>query len=164
MNEIFKNVVAVWILARLYDDTGGITRQDLLKNLCQASFETMSNNDESDSFHESLKQLINSKYIFDASSFTSGITSTIQPQADSGLYKITDKGIVAVRKEFGNKFINIQKHADQLTAIVNKKPTYKKIFEAIKNSSNAVSTGIQLIVKNTPLVLSFITDAELPKS
>ena len=39
VNEIFEDVVAVWILAKLYDDTDGITRQNLLKNLCQASFQ-----------------------------------------------------------------------------------------------------------------------------
>jgi hypothetical protein len=155
--------IATWILARLFDDEKPITRKNLLKNLCQASFSSMGDND----FDITIKQLESEKYIeFTRSSIsenihvnsmgTLGLGGTkIQPVTkEYEGYVISEKGIIEFRKQIATKIEKIRPLLHRLE--LNKIARFQKIIDTITSTASLTDSVVKLCIDNAPLVLDFI--------
>src|SRR5581483_5082343 len=113
--------IALWIFARLFDSSINMGRRDLLKNLCQASFDTM--NEVSD-FDKGLELLV-----------TDGLISSSKLGGEAH-YNITEKGIITFRKDLVKTVLDSVKKVENNPGLFTK---YKGIVESIKNTVEVVA-------------------------
>ena len=131
------NSTAAWVLAELYIKDGLVPRMSLLRGLCQASFDSM--NDENE-FSNTIAELGKAGYIE-------------QPFSESR-YQITEMGIIIFRKEIGTP---LQKAQDNYNEILELRDTkYDQIINALDQTTDITLTAAKLCVKNAPLVLEFV--------
>ena len=135
--------IPTWILAKLYEEEHPIERKTLLKNLCQASFDLMNEDSE---FSNILTELQRAKYI-ERSDGTKNGYDIIQ-------YEITEYGIIAFRRKFGNLFEKIKIYADKSQEIRSSK--FSPMVRIIKHSSDMSTTVAKMCIDNAPLVLEFL--------
>ena len=132
-----RNPTAAWILAELYIKDDLVRRRSLVRQLCQASFESM--NDENE-FSSTMDELEQAGYIE-------------QPLSDTR-YQITEMGMIIFRKEIGTP---LQKAQDNYNEILELRDTkYDQIINALDQATDIALTAAKLCVKNAPLVLEFV--------
>lgn len=169
-----RKPIATWILARLFDEDTPIPRKDLLRNLCQASFDSMLADTD---FSQTINNLLNARYIEESekeytnfvpvkdnsSGHTAHGTNTNRTrqvtQKIQG-YIITEEGIIAFRKQIGTPLEKIQPHLNLFTGSASRFDKFKKIIESIKNKSNVLVPAVKLCIENAPLVLEFLQEAQ----
>lgn len=134
----------VWILAKLYDEEKPINRKNLLKKLCQASFELMSN--ETVDFNNALASLERLKCI-----------EHNWDESGTSIFVISEVGIIKFRKDLGTPLIKINQNVDKFSSVKNKK--FLNILEKIKNSSDITTLAVKLCVDNTPFFIEFLNFA-----
>ena len=164
MAGIRKNVNA-WIICRLYDATRPISRLELSKQLCDASFDSMNSYEE---FETALKELTDEKLIeFVHKTFTDrekGLSASIMAglkeedvQRDYEGYMITERGVFAYRKHLVNPAKTIRPHIGKLSQETLNK--YKNVVEVIQKSVNLGKDVALLGIASAPHLLQFIQRA-----
>ena len=161
-----KTPVATWVLARLYNEEKPIQRKNLMKYLCNASFDSMTGEKD---FGNTLKQLIDAKYIENTTEeyadFLDVLENPNAPEEEQTTrlqevkrkregFVITESGIYVFRKQIGTPLEKIQTYIDKIPSVTTNK--FKKIVDALKLASDIISTAVKLCVDNAPLVLEFI--------
>lgn len=161
--------ITTWILARLFDEEYPIPRKTLLKRLCQASFTSMMNDEDFGNEMEALekdgyieferKDRIEHMPLTEENIVSATMTSTRYERVSTPVegYVITEKGIIAFRKEIVTKIQNIKPHIDRLAAYKIEK--FKTITETVEFSTDLLKDVVKLCVDNAPLVLEFIKSA-----
>ncbi|HYL65903.1 MAG TPA: hypothetical protein VEU72_01975 [Nitrosopumilaceae archaeon] len=138
-----KTPVATWILARLFNENKPVLRKDLLRNLCQASFDSMTSDDD---FSKTTEMLVKGKYIqsvdIDNATGTTG-------------YLITEEGIIAFRRQISTALEKIQRQLDKIPSVT-RNSKFTNIVNALKSNSNILTTSIKLCIDNAPQILEFI--------
>jgi len=162
--------IATWVLARLYEEQHPIPRKDLLKHLCQKSFDMMTNDSD---FATTMDELIESECIkLTEETFQDFvpiretnplvIAMNTQPKLKEITvtrkgYVIEDNGIIAFRRQIATPLEKIKDKVDKGAVFPN---TYKTKFEEIvntlKTSSDVIHTAIRFCVDDAPHVLEFI--------
>lgn len=157
-----KTPTATWILARLYDEEIPISRKNLMKNLCQASFDSMVGEND---FGNTMKQLTDAKYIeqinqsytdlVTSPSLLAGVGGSQQVTREREGYVITELGIYAFRKQIATPLEKIKANIDKVPSM-SRFEKFKNIIATLKANSNLISLGVKLCVENAPLVIDFI--------
>ena len=164
MDEI--EPISTWILARLYDEEVPISRKNLLRNLCQASFDSMIANDDFSSIFDAL---IKNHYIeFEKQSYEDFYpvkkVDTIQfsENEEISMQKITkikegfvisEQGIILFRTRIITQIEKIRPHLKKLE---NVETRFHSLIKELQSNSNTSQVIIKACIENTPLVLEFI--------
>ena len=90
-------VIDYWILSYLYENDS-VTRKDILKNLCQASFELM---EKPEQYSDSINSLLSSSLIQTNRSDIENLNVE---------FSITETGIIEYRKNIVNPFVYMKKN------------------------------------------------------
>jgi hypothetical protein len=162
-----KTPIATWVLARLFNENHPISRKDLLRHLCQASFDSMTGDKD---FANTIQKLIDAKYI----EYTKEAYQDLVPVKDNDAfaiqsstklqeihrvsegYVITDDGIIAFRRQIVTPLEKIQSHLNKIPSTIIKDNRFSKIFDALKSNANILESAIQLCINNAPQILEFI--------
>jgi hypothetical protein len=160
-----KTAISTWILARLMDEEYPISRKNLLKQLCQASFASMTRDDE---YGETIEELKKAGYIeFKQANVTRfipindglGLSFSNQKRLErvneprEG-YEITEDGIREFRKQIVTTIDHIRPEIERVSKNNIKK--FETIIETIRRTSNLMESVTKLCIDNAPLVLDFI--------
>ena len=130
------NSTAVWILAKLYVDDGFVARRSLVRELCQASFELMKDDNEISVTLDDLR-----------------IKGYISQNSVTQDYQITEKGMIIFRREIGSPL----KKAENLNPNSFRSAKYGSIIKVLKEGGDITLNAARLCITNTPLVLEFLT-------
>lgn len=162
--------IATWILARLYDEPHPVPRKDLLKHLCQKSFDSMTNDSD---FAKTIDDLIKSKYI----EFTKDTFQEFVPIRETDVlvvamggankmkevtstregYVIAEDGIIAFRRQIATPLEKIKKKIESGSILpASYKPKFEQIVNALKTSHDIIHTAIIFCVDDAPQILEFI--------
>ncbi len=162
-----KTPIATWVLAKLYNEELPIQRKDLMKYLCNASFDSMTGEND---FANTMKQLLDSKYIENItreySDFLPVTDNLSLPEEEQTTrlqevkrkrdgYVITETGIYAFRKQIGTPIEKIRPHLTKLSMTA-KTEKFRRVIETLKSESDVMGPVIKLCVENAPLILEFM--------
>ncbi|MDE1764972.1 MAG: hypothetical protein KGI27_01725 [Thaumarchaeota archaeon] len=164
-----KTSVVTWILSYLYNQNVPIPRKDLLKKLCNASFDSMTGSNDFDS---AIKQLTDAKYIEnttrEVSEYVPVIDNLNLPEEEQtnklqemkhrveGIV-ITEDGIFEYRKQIGTPLEKIQPHLDKVSASPQAQE-FKGIIKTLKFSDDVIGSAVKLCIENAPLIVKFIKE------
>lgn len=158
-----KTPIATWILARLFNDDIPVTRKNLLRNLCQASFDSMTNDED---FSEAIRKLENAKYIEYARKKHTELAPIHNPvliTMSTGMqevertiegYTITEAGIMAFRRQIITPLEKIIPHVSKTRS--SKIPQFAEIVTTLSSTINLAKSVVDLCTNNAPQVLDFI--------
>ena len=130
------NSTAVWILAKLYRDDGFVARRSLVRELCQASFDLM---DDENEFANVIAKLDDNGYII--------------RQRNTTNYQITEKGMIVFRQEIGSP---LKKAENNLNFTASQNAKYESIIRVLKEGGDITLNAAILCIDNTPLLLEFL--------
>jgi len=164
-----RNPIATWVLAKLYEEDQPISRKEILKKLCQASFESMS---EMDEFSTIIKQLEDEKYIEytrgnyteyipvqSKSSFATSSETKLQPvtKRKEG-YEIGEAGIIAYRAQIISPLEKIKTQTDILPN--EKESKFSVLTDKLKATRDVAEFAVKKCIENAPQILEFIKFAK----
>lgn len=150
-------------MCRLYDADRPVSSLDLSKQLCDASFDSMSSYEE---FENTLNELSKENLIeFTKREFTDEVAShSLFPQVSGRDVKreyegfmITQKGVFVYRKQLVKPIQHIKSYLGKLSLDTTNK--YKNIVEVIQKSTN-IAKDVSLIgIASAPQLVQFIEKA-----
>jgi hypothetical protein len=135
--DLQADPVSTWILARLYDEDAGVTSRQLVKQLCQKSFQAMTSDDD---YRRAMITLGNQGYI---------------TNVDSNTHMITETGMIGLRRQVVypiDKFI--ENGGNMPTSIRSK--FYERVHHLQINKGHTTAAVVKWCIENTPEVLEFI--------
>lgn len=151
----------IWILARLYNGAC-LDDKELLRKLCDASFDMIK---ETSDYDSALENLQNAKYIenvtktieaFEKIDTPFALTPKLQQvnKKISG-FEITRAGLIAYRKEI---IFPIQKTKPYFSKLDKKltEPTHKELLQKLINSSDMPTAIINACIDNAPLIMEIL--------
>lgn len=166
-----KSSIPTWVLSELFD--GGLPRseENLARNLCNASFASMTNDDD---FEKNIEDMTTAGYIqytteesIDYKEIpitTPGLSVMSQLTPNYKIkeitrkhtgYVITTKGIMAFRKQIITPIDKILPHIDKLSNIQGGK--YGEIIKEMKSSAQTITRFvISKCIDNAPFFLKFL--------
>lgn len=163
--------IATWVLARLFDEEMPIPRKNLLKKLCQASFDSMNADND---FADTMKKLEAEEYIeyskADAPEFlpvqehnvVSYLPSETKLQKVTKTHKgyvITEAGIIAFRRQIATPLEKIRRYADKLSSSHISK--FEQLINELKSKSGSIiSFAIKKCIDDAPYILKFIDSSK----
>lgn len=167
-----KTPIATWVLARLYDEKHPIPRKDLLKHLCQKSFDSMTNDSD---FATTIDDLVESKCITFTKETFQEFVSIPQPANIMNLnfapsakmkevtttregYVIDDDGIIAFRRQIATPLEKIKDKIDKESTMIPSqyKAKFEEIINTLKTGSDIINMAIRFCVDDAPHILEFI--------
>lgn len=171
LHVYIKTPIATWILARLYDEDNPISRKNLLRNLCQASFDSMSvDTDYSTTLSELEKEELIEFERRQVSDFIpvqqqSGFNPAMTPPETKLKeitkhvegYSITEKGIIAFRKDIATPVEKIKKLTNKLSSSNQSK--FRGILDELKRHTDSITSfAVNKCIENAPYILEFLKD------
>ncbi len=132
--DLTKSSIASWVLAKLYDQSQPLHRLELLKMLCQESFDLMN---ETNEYPDTLKTMVKLDYI----------------AFKDEKYSIEEQGIIAVRRQLITPIINLKKEG----TIEKVTERFKQLVDSLHDYTDVAYFVTRNIVSNAPLFLDFIT-------
>jgi len=166
-----KTPIATWILARLYDVDNPLPRKNLLRNLCQASFDSMSvDTDFSTTLSELEKEGLIEFERKDISDFIpiqqqSGFNPALTPPETKLKeitkhvegYSITEKGIIVFRRDIATPVEKIKKFTNKITPKNQSK--FREFLDELKRHTGSITSfAVNKCIENAPYVLEFLKD------
>ena len=147
--EIYKEPIAVWVLAYLYQNDEKINKRIILKELCEQSINML---DSPDQFTDILNEMVKNKIIIRFSRDQvmvkmEQIMSQQQISSDDDIpvfYKISEDGIFYFKKHIINQF-KTKKALLFNSGIVDSKELYNAIYNPRNDSKEHI---IKWILKN----------------
>ena len=159
-----KTPISTWILARLFDEELPLGEKDLLRKLCQASFDSMNADND---FDNAITALRTAGYIEHGEKEYRELVplrnNSLLTVQETGMHEVTRKrtgfsitkaGIIAFRRQIATPIEKIVSNVNKLDP--SKTSPFKKILNELNSHRSILEASIALAIENAPHILEFI--------